>query len=148
MALVKHILERKGNEVTSVSPDESVYNALKIMAEKNIGAVLVLEDGNVAGIFSERDYARKIVLTGKASKETPVKDIMTAKVAVVSPDKSIEECMFIMTEKHFRHLPVMHDEKLVGLISIGDVVHALIDKKQFIINELVKYIQGYTHTPI
>lgn len=143
MVLVKHILEGKGTDIYSVSSNTKIIDALRLMSENNIGAVLVMEGDKVAGIFSERDYSRKVVLLGKSSKDTEVNEVMTTKVMFVTPNETVEECMFLMTEKHFRHLPVLRDDKLVGLISIGDVVKAVIDKKEFIINELVRYIQGY-----
>ncbi len=142
MKKVRHILEEKGNEVSTVHPDTTVFEALKIMADKGIGALVVEHDEQVCGIFSERDYARKVILKGKASKKIPVKDIMTSKVLYVNPDETVENCMGLMTEKHLRHLPVMEDGKLTGLISIGDVVKALLDKQDFIISQLETYIYG------
>ena len=139
---LRQVLQTKGSNVWSVPPDATVYDALKVMAEKNIGAVLVIENGELIGIISERDYARKVALSGKSSKDTSVKEIMTEKVVYVRPDQSIEECMAIMTEKHFRHLPVIDDGALIGVISIGDVVHAVISEQKFIIKQLENYIAG------
>ena len=131
MTTVKDILDIKGNVVVSVSPDTSVIAALEIMAEKNIGASLVLSlDGSVAGIFSERDFARKIILKGYNCETSKVGDMMTKKLIYVEPDTSIADCMNIMTDNHFRHLPVKDNGKIAGLISIGDVVKALIKEQE------------------
>ena len=140
MNTVKDILNSKGDEVWSVTPQTKVFDALKLMAEKNIGAVLVSEDEIVYGIFSERDYARKVALAGKSSKEVPIEEIMSPRVLYVTSDKNLDECMAIMIEKKIRHLPVYEDGKLQGIISIGDVVKALLDHKQFTIEQLVQYI--------
>ncbi len=140
---VKMILESKPADVWSVSPDTPVFNALELMAEKGIGAVLVMEDEEVVGIMSERDYARKIVLKGKTSKTTPVSEIMTENVICVESSQPIEEIMALMVGKRIRHLPVLEDGKLVGIISIGDVVHSLISEQQLLIKQLESYIRGY-----
>jgi CBS domain-containing protein len=142
MITVKRLLEKKGDAIWSIPPHAMVYEALSLMAEKNIGAVLVIERGILVGILSERDYARKIILRGKRSIDTQVWEIMTPDVIFVNPDQSIEECMAIMTEKHVRHLPVYSGEELVGLISIGDVVKELISEKEFVIEQLENYIAG------
>ncbi|HET8564284.1 MAG TPA: CBS domain-containing protein [Candidatus Binatia bacterium] len=142
MVTVRDILQGKGNQVWWVSPDATVFDALALMAEKNVGALLVLEGEKIAGIFSERDYARKIILKGKASKETSVKEIMTSEVTTVRPGQSVEECMALMTDQRIRHLPVLEGDKLVGLVSIGDVVKAVISAKEFIIEQLETYITG------
>ncbi|GAB4249842.1 MAG: CBS domain-containing protein [Acidobacteriota bacterium] len=142
METVRDILQRKGNEVYAVSPDDSIYRALEVMAEKNIGAVLVIEDGQLVGVFSERDYARKVVLKGKSSRETKVREAMTSPVAYVRPENTIEECMALMTDKHIRHLPVLEGNRLIGVISIGDVVHAKISEQAFHIRQLENYITG------
>ncbi|MCP4726329.1 MAG: CBS domain-containing protein [bacterium] len=143
MATVKNILDEKGSDVVTISPDASVFEALKLMADKGVGAVLVTEGDSIVGILSERDYARKVILKGKASKDSPVSEIMTKRVLYVRPELSVDECMALMTEKHFRHLPVLDDGKLAGIISIGDVVKAVMDKKEFIINQLENYIYGH-----
>lgn len=142
MTTVSQLLQNKGQNVWSVSPDDSVYKALELMADKNIGALLVLDGETPAGIFSERDYARKIILYGKASRETPVKDIMTTRVVYIRPEQTIEDCMALMTDKRIRHLPVLKDDKVVGVISIGDVVKSIIANQQFVIEQLENYISG------
>ena len=138
MITVRHILQEKGNKIWSVSPDTMVFDALKLMAEKNLGAVLVMEGTKIVGIFSERDYARKVILKGKSSKETPVNEIMTGDVLYVRPNQPIEECMALMTGKRIRHLPVLEEDNLAGLISIGDVVKAIISEQEFTIKQLEK----------
>ena len=142
MKTVHEILQSKGNTIWSVSPGTTVYAALQLMAEKEVGALLVLNEGILVGIISERDYARKVVLQGKLSKDTLVKEIMSPKVIYVNTSLSVEECMALMINKRIRHLPVMQDDKLVGIISIGDVVKAVIDEKEFTIDQLEHYIKG------
>jgi CBS domain-containing protein len=142
MQFVSQLLDAKGHGVWWVTPDTTVYDALVLMAEKNCGALVVLEAGKLAGIFSERDYARKIILKGKASKDTAVEEIMSTEVFFVHPEQSIEECMALMTHKRIRHLPVLEDGKLVGIISIGDVVKAVISEQEFTIKQLESYITG------
>ena len=139
---VQDVLRSKGRDIWSVSPDDTIYDALKLMADKDIGSVLVMEGDKLAGILSERDYARKVILHGLSSKTAPVKVIMTTKVEVVHPDESIERCMALMTEKHIRHLPVVEDDRVVGLISIGDVVKAVISDQAFMLEQLESYITG------
>jgi CBS domain-containing protein len=143
MTTVSKLLRAKGNDIWSVTPDTMVYEALKLMADKNIGAVLAISEDRVEGIFSERDYARKVILKGKSSKETPVSEIMTRGVIFVRPDQSVEECMAVMTDKRIRHLPVLQDDKkLAGIISIGDVVKTIILEQEVMINHLEGYITG------
>ncbi len=143
MKTLRQILESKSGVLATVSPDDAVFSALQVMAERNVGAVLVVEGERLLGIFSERDYARKMILFGKTSKDTRVRDIMSDKVLCVTPEQTVDECMAIMTEKHFRHLPVLDDQRnLVGIISIGDVVKEMISEQQFIIDQLGKYISG------
>jgi len=142
MITVGQVLKEKGDRIWSVSPDTMVYEALTLMAEKNLGAVLVMDGARIAGMFSERDYARKVILEGKSSKETPVKEIMTKDVLFVRPGHSIEDCMALMTDKRTRHFPVMEGEQLVGVISIGDVVKAIISEHQFVIKQMENYITG------
>jgi len=122
---VKDLLDSKGSEVHSITPGATVYDALKIMAEKEIGALVVLDGEKMVGILSERDYARKVILSGKSSQETFVRDIMTSDVTYTSPDKKVKKCLSIMTKKHFRHMPVLEEGKVVGIISIGDVKRKL-----------------------
>ena len=140
MATVNDILRGKGQDIWAVDPEETVLNALKLMADKGIGAVMVMTDGQVRGIVSERDYARKVVLQGRSSANTPVKEIMTSRVFAVTPNHSVEDCMSLMTEKRIRHLPVMDEGKLVGVISIGDVVKIMLTEKSLIIDQLTNYI--------
>lgn len=142
MVTVKHLLESKGGDIWSISPDASVYTALMLMAEKRVGALLVLENDKMVGIMSERDYARKVILKGRSSKDTMVSDIMTTKVFHVSPDTEIDKCMALITDKSIRHLPVMDGGDLVGIISIGDVVKAVINEQEFIIDQLETFITG------
>jgi CBS domain-containing protein len=144
MTLVREILQEKGNQIWWVSPESSVFDALQLMADKNIGALIVREGENIAGIFSERDYARKVILKGKASKDTAVREIMTTDVTSVKPGQTVEECMGLMTDKRIRHLPVVEGGELIGMISIGDVVKAIIDEKEFMIRQLENYITGST----
>lgn len=144
MKLVKHILESKGNDIYFTMPKESVLEAIKMMAEKKIGALLVMEDEKLSGIVSERDYARKVILLGKSSRETPVEQIMTAEVVVTAPQETVEKCMALMTEHRIRHLPVVENGKVVGVLSIGDLVKAIIAEQQFQIEQLESFITtGY-----
>lgn len=142
MTTVRDLLRIKGNEVWSIAPNASVYEALTLMAEKDIGALLVLDGGHLAGILSERDYARKIVLKGKTSRETAVREIMTDKVTWTRPEQTIEGCMALMTNKRIRHLPVLEEGRLIGVISIGDVVKSIISEQEFMIEQLENYITG------
>jgi CBS domain-containing protein len=139
---VRQLLNRKGPEIWSTHPEETVFEALKLMAQKGIGALLVMDGMRLVGIFSERDYARKVILKGKSSHETPVHEIMTAKVVFVHPEQSMTECMALMTDKRIRHLPVMEDDQVVGVISIGDVVKEIIVEQGFLIEQLENYITG------
>ncbi len=140
MTIVKQLLQDKGSDVWTISPDSTVYTALELMTEKNVGALVVIDSDRVAGIVSERDYARKVVLKQKSAISLPVKEIMTGSVYCVSPDYTIEQCMALMTDKRVRHLPVLEDEQLIGIISIGDVVKAIIANKEFLIEQLESYI--------
>ena len=141
MKTVEQLLEGKGREVWSIKPEASVYEALQMMADKEVGALLVLDDEeSVVGILSERDYARKVILFDRESRSTTVADIMTDKVVGVSPANTVQECMALMTDKRIRHLPVLDGDRLMGLISIGDVVRSLISEQQFIIEQLERYI--------
>ncbi len=142
MKSLKQLLEAKGGGIHSTAPDARVFEALKLMAEKNVGALVVLDGGQLAGIFSERDYARKVALLGKSSKDTPVREVMTAKVVTIDPDRTAGECMALMTEKRFRHVPVMENAQIIGVISIGDVVREVVEEQQFTIKQLESYIHS------
>ncbi len=140
MGNVNNILQKKGNAVYSVSPESSVYDALEMLEDRNLGALVVVENGRLVGVFTERDYARKVVLKGRSSKETYVRDIMTERPVSVNLHTTIEQCMQLMTDKFIRHLPVLDNGQLVGLISIGDLVKYIIDEKDYIIENLRQYI--------
>lgn len=142
MITVKNILDEKGSAAWTIGPGATVYDALKIMAEKGIGALVVVEGGEIVGMISERDYARKVVLHGKLSKDLAVRDIMTATVYGVHPETTADECMALMTDKHVRHLPVCREGKLEGVVSIGDVVKAIIGQQKVTIENLENYIMG------
>jgi CBS domain-containing protein len=140
--LIKHLLDRKGRQIIAVKPDSSVLDAIRLMAEKNIGALLVMEGGRLLGIMSERDYARKVVVKGRASDSTPVSDIMSANVVTTSSTETVNTCMALMTDRRIRHLPVVDDGVVVGVISIGDLVQAIIADQQEAIEQLEQYISG------
>jgi len=142
MKSVAQVLRHKGDQVWWIGPDAMVYQALTLMAEKDIGALLVRDGEQIVGVISERDYARKVVLRGKSSLRTPVREIMTHAVLCVRPEQTVEECMALMTQHRVRHLPVMAGGRLAGLVSIGDVVKASIDEKDFMIQQLESYITG------
>lgn len=142
MPTIRHVLSGKGREVCHIHPDASVLDALKLMAERNIGALVVLDDETLVGIVSERDYARKIVLKGKTSPGTPVRDIMSTRVVCATLDQSVDECLAVMTAKAVRHLPVLDHKKLVGIVSIGDLVKCVIADQKFTIEQLEHYVQG------
>ena len=142
MKSVRQLLQAKGRDIYSITPEARVYDALKLMAEKEVGALVVTERGRLAGIISERDYARKVILLGKSSQDIPVREIMTGKVITVSPDQTIEDCMAIMTGKRIRHLPVTEGERLVGLLSIGDLVKEVIAEQEQTIRQLESYIHS------
>jgi CBS domain-containing protein len=140
--LVKHLLDRKGRHIISVKPDDSVLDAIRVMAEKNIGAVVVMQGEELLGIMSERDYARKVIVKGRASNSTPVADIMSTNVLTTSDAETVNQCMSMMTEKKIRHLPVVADGAVVAMISIGDLVQAIIADQQEEIEHLEHYISG------
>lgn len=142
MAKVRDILNVKGRDVWSIEPDASVYDAMRLMADKGVGALLVMEGEKLAGIISERDYARKVILQGRSSRTTQVSEIMTSRVAYAELDQNIEECMAVITEERVRHLPVIEAGRVVGVISIGDLVKSIIDEQKFMIEQLVRYING------
>lgn len=144
MSTIEQILATKGNDVYSISADSTVLDALQTLAERNVGALVVLDGELIVGIFSERDYARKVILQGLSSPRTLVRQVMTTAVAYATPDQSVEECMALMTDKHFRHMPVLDSAgRLKGVISIGDLVRASIADKEFLITQLEKYIVGH-----
>jgi len=140
--IISQILERKGRKVWCIAPTATVYDGLKIMADNNIGALVVMDEGKVVGIFSERDYAQKVVLHGLSSRTSTISQIMSTEVCFIAPDAAIEEAMAIATESRCRHLPVMNGEELIGLVSIGDLVKATIDEQEFVITQLKRYIKG------
>ncbi len=142
MLNVDQILRAKGRQFWSVAPESMVYDALALMAEKDVGALLVMHEGRLVGIMSERDYARKVILSGKSSLRTPVRDIMTEPVTTVRPDMTVEQCMALVTEQRIRHLPVIANGTVVGIVSIGDLVKATIESKDFTIQQLEGYITG------
>jgi CBS domain-containing protein len=139
---VSAILAHKGSAVWSIAPNATVFDAIQLMADKNVGALPVVENGRLAGMISERDYTRKVILKGKSSKETPVRDIMTQELVTVDASDSVTECMRVMTEKRIRHLPVMEGSKMIGLVSIGDLVRRIISAQTATIDNLEKYITG------
>jgi CBS domain-containing protein len=142
MTTIQQVLDKKGHEVLSVRPDNAVFDAIKKMADKDVGSVVVIDDGKPVGIFTERHYARKVFLEGRASPTTRVGDVMETRVACAWPEQTVDECMAVMTEKRVRHLPVLHHKKLVGLISIGDLVKSKIADQEFAIEQLVDYVRG------
>ena len=145
MKTLKQLLDAKGREVYTIGPEASVLDALRLMAEKSVGALIVTEAGRIAGVISERDYARKVILMQRTSRETLVRDIMTTSVIYVGAGQSTDECMALMTKHRLRHLPVMENDELVGMLSIGDLVKDIISEQQFIIEQLEHYIHGGGH---
>jgi len=142
MTILRDIIHKKGDEIYSIKPEASVFEALKLMAERNVGAILVLTEGRVEGILSERDCVRRLELHGRTARETKVKDIMTSKVLYVQASQSLEECVAIMIDKNIRHLPVFEDQKLLGLISARDALNEMVDQQKFVISQLEHYITG------
>ena len=142
MKKVRELLEEKGTQVWSIAPEASVLDALALMAEKNVGALLVMDQGELVGILSERDYTRNVVLQGRTAKDSPVRDIMSGRPVCVGPEQSVEECMALMTDKRVRHLPVIEGNRVLGLVSIGDAVKAIISEQQFMIEQLERYISS------
>lgn len=143
MKTMKDLLQAKGREVWSITPGADVFDAIRMMAERGVGALPVIEAGRLVGIVSERDYARKVILQGRSSRDTPVRDIMTTQVICVAPDQTIDVAMALMTGKHIRHLPIVEGGQVIGVISIGDVVKTLLAEKDFVIGQLESYIAGY-----
>ena len=142
MTTLKMLLKDKGRDVWSVHPDDTVLDAIKMLAEKDIGALIVIKDDKPVGIFTERDYARNVYLKGKSSLDTAVRDVMVAPVICVKPDQTVDECMALMTAKRFRHLPIMDGDELVGMVSIGDLVKSVIAEQQFTIEQMEQYIHS------
>jgi len=142
MTTLKMLLKGKGHDVWSVHPDDTVLDAIKMLAEKDIGALIVIKDDKPVGIFTERDYARNVYLKGKSSLDTAVRDVMVAPVICVKPDQTVNECMALMTAKRFRHLPIMDGDELVGMVSIGDLVKSVIAEQQFTIEQMEQYIHS------
>lgn len=140
---IRDILRSKGTTVHSTAPNETVFGALQTMSDANVGALVVLEDGKLVGIVSERDYARKVVLKGRTSPDTQVRDIMSSKVVCVTADQTVQECMAMMTAQAIRHLPVLENKNVIGVVSIGDLVKAIIGEQQFMIEQLESYIHGH-----
>lgn len=142
MTTVRHLLDRKGRDLFSVAPEDPVLEAIQLMADHHIGALLVMKGDELAGIISERDYARKVILLGRSASETPVWQIMSSPVTTVTPEQPIEDCMRLVTEKRIRHLPVVEDGHVIGVISIGDLVKAVIEDQQHTIEQLESYIHS------
>ena len=142
MTTLKMLLKDKGHDVWSVHPDDTVLDAIKMLAEKDIGALIVIKDDKPVGIFTERDYARNVYLKGKSSLDTAVRDVMVAPVICVKPDQTVDKCMALMTAKRFRHLPIMDGDELVGMVSIGDLVKSVIAEQQFTIEQMEQYIHS------
>lgn len=139
---IRHILSQKGDDIWSVESTQTVYNAVLTMAELGVGALMVIDDGQLVGMFSERDYARKVILEGRASRETPVSEVMSSPIVSIHPQATAQEGLALMTQKRFRHLPVVDDNGLLGLVSIGDLVNAVIDDQQALIAQLERYVSG------
>ncbi len=140
MKKIQQLLDEKGTRVWSIGPDATVYEALALMAEKGIGALMVIDGTHPVGLFSERDYARNVILKGRASRETPVREIMSNPILCVTPQQPLEEAMALMTEHRVRHLPVIHDDQVLGMVSIGDLIKSIISEQKFIIEQLEHYI--------
>ncbi len=142
MRTVQQLLDEKGHDIQSIHPDDSVFDAIQKWASANIGSLIVVEDDRPVGIFTERDYARNVILKGKSSPTTQVREIMTTRVVYARPEQTVEQCMAVMTDKHIRHLPVLSDEKLIGMISIGDLVKSIIADQKYTIEQLEQFIHG------
>jgi CBS domain-containing protein len=144
---IREILQHKGNTVWTIAPEATVFEAIQMMADKNVGALLVTKSERLLGIMSERDYTRKVILKGRASKETPVRDIITSRVLTVTPDHTVQDCMKLMTDHRIRHLPVVQGTKILGIISIGDLVNSIISQQTSAIEQLQTYITGFPNPP-
>lgn len=145
MKTIKQLLEEKGNVIHTIAPDAYVFEALVKLAEEDVGALVVTNKNKLAGMFSERDYARKIILKGKSSKDSKVSELMTKGIYYIDPDKSVQDCMFLMTDKKIRHIPVIENDELIGLVSIGDIVNSIISQQRATIQDLKNYITGIYH---
>jgi len=139
---IRHIIAQKGSDIWSVESTQTVYNAVRTMAELGVGALMVIDDGQLVGMFSERDYARKVILEGRASRETAVSEVMSSPPVTIHPQATAQEGLALMTQKRFRHLPVVDQQRLLGLVSIGDLVNAVIDDQQALIAQLERYVSG------
>jgi CBS domain-containing protein len=148
MLKVQDVLRSKSKDIWSIGSRETTYKALEMLADKDIGALMVIDEGKFAGIFSERDYARKVILKGKSSRETSVGELMTREVYSITPDKTVEECMALMTAIHCRHMPVFENNQLIGVVTIGDIVNAIINDQQIKIQDLEKYITGSEYVAV
>lgn len=142
MTTIRQLLDTKGHEVLSIGPDDSVFDAIKLMADRNVGSLIVMNNNDLIGIITERHYARNVFLKGRSSPDTLVKDIMATKVIYAVPEETVDQCMAVMTDKAVRHLPVMEDGEVVGIISIGDLVKSIIEGQQFVIDQMERYITG------
>lgn len=142
MTTIRQVLEKKGRDVTTIDPDETVFRAIEMMAERDIGALVVVANDAPVGLLTERDYARQVILKGRTSRDTAVRDVMVENFQAVTPDASVDDCMLLMTDKHLRHLPVLENGRLVGLVSIGDLVKSVIDQQRSTIEQLVGYVSG------
>ena len=142
MLKIKDVLQSKSSAIWSIEPDDTAYNAIELMAEKDIGALIVMDGGAVVGIFTERDYARKVILKGRSSRETPVKKLMTSNLYCINSDKPVDECMALMTKAHVRHMPVYENKRLAGIVTFGDIVNAVIVDQKIKIQDLETYIKG------
>jgi len=142
MKIVSDILRSKGNDVWAVKSDDTVFDSLQLMAEKEVGALLVMDEDSLVGIVTERDYARKVILEGKSSKDSSVAEVMTKRVLCVEPERTVDECMALMTDKRARHLPVVENKQVIGVVSIGDLVAAMINEQKVLIDQLQHYISG------
>lgn len=142
MTTIRQVLEKKGRDVTTIDPDETVFRAIEMMAERDIGALVVVANDAPVGLLTERDYARQVILKGRTSRDTAVRDVMVENFQAVTPDASVDDCMLLMTDKHLRHLPVLENGRLAGLVSIGDLVKSVIDQQRSTIEQLVGYVSG------
>lgn len=139
---VKQLIDKKGNEIHAISPDATVFDAIKLMSERGVGALLVMQDGRLTGVISERDYTRKIILKGRSSSSTTVQEIMTSNIITLTPDNNVDQCMALMNENQIRHLPIVEDGRVIGVVTIMDVIKNILSEKEFIIEQMEQYIAG------